>query len=765
MKQDQINPELIPFLPLLYIAWADGTLLPSELEEIKRLLDEQDDLDKTVRAMVLKWLNPKSPPSASELIYWRELICNHSNLIKEKDKLNLFEIGKSMSTDQEGYFFNEKTKQFFENVEACFGIVTKEALNDLLHPERPDFSENEKYSKESFSAEQMSLILEHRFSGIKERVRTLMKDSSFAFDDHSREKKAYREEVLNWTKLLADQGFGALAFPEKYGGSGRISDYAAVFEEIAKYNLSLTVKFGVQFGLFGGSIFWLGTKQHHKKYLNDAGEAKLLGCFAMTEMHHGSNVRELKTTATYEPGNNVLIVNTPSEYDKKTYIGNAAAHATMATVFCQLIVQGKNYGVHAVLVPIRNEDGETCSGVTIEDNGFKLGLNGVDNGILHFNNVEVPVENLLNRFGSINSEGKYESPISSDSKRFFTMLGTLVGGRLCVPMAGLSASKKALAVAVHFALRRRQFGPSDQPEQLLMGYQTHQKRLMPLLANAYAYHFAHQFLISAFEASGENEDTQEIEALAAGMKALSTWNTTKTIQECREACGGKGYLSEMYFDELKADSDIFTTFEGDNTVLLQLTARARLGYFKNRFGRMGWFDTLKYISDISTTGLTELNPIVVRNTSDEHLLSDDFQLAAFKYRESYSLRTVAMRLSKRIKAGVNSYDAFIETQVHLVDLAKAYIESIVLEQFVRKIETIEDVSLKTALQLVKNVYALSTMEAYRAWYLEHEYISPKKSLALVKLNKKLCKEMSFMSADLVNAFNIPDYMIQKAVQF
>ncbi|MEQ9568243.1 MAG: acyl-CoA dehydrogenase family protein, partial [Pseudomonadales bacterium] len=167
--------------------------------------------------------------------------------------------------------------------------------------------------------------------------------------------------------------------------------------------------------------------------------------------------------------------------------------------------------------------------------------------------------------------GNFQSPITSDNRRFFTMLGTLVGGRIGIPRAGLSAAKSGLTIAIKYGDQRQQFGPENGQEVPILNYRTHQRRLMPLLANAYALHFALQHVTNRFLKRTEDE-MQEIEAMAAGLKAWATWNTTHTLQECREACGGKGYLSENRLDRLKNDTDVFTTFEGDNTVLMQLVA-------------------------------------------------------------------------------------------------------------------------------------------------------------------------------------------------
>jgi acyl-CoA oxidase len=258
----------------------------------------------------------------------------------------------------------------------------------------------------------------------------------------------------------------------------------------------------------------------------------------------------------------------------------------MATVFAKLIIDDHDYGVNAFVVPLRDTSGNTLSGITIGDCGHKMGLNGVDNGTISFDNVVIPKENMLDRFASVNDKGEFESPIPSDNRRFFTMLGTLVGGRIGIPRSALAAAKSGLTIAIRYSDQRRQFGPEGGSEVPILNYRMHQRRLLPPLAKTYAVHFALQYLTNRFLNKTEDE-MQEIEALAAGMKSYSTWSTRDILQECREACGGKGYLSENRIDDLKNDTEIYTTFEGDNTVLMQLVAKNRLSEFRKAFGEMG----------------------------------------------------------------------------------------------------------------------------------------------------------------------------------
>src|SRR5207248_7195200 len=207
----------------------------------------------------------------------------------------------------------------------------------------------------------------------------------------------------------------------------------------------------------------------------------------------------------------------------------------------------------------------------------------------------------LNRYADVSADGEYSSPIEKPNKRFFTMLGNLVQGRVCIAGASLSAAKKALTIAVRHGLRRRQFGPPGEDEVVILDYRAHQRRLMPLLAKTFALHFAQAELADAFNTSFSAEDPpererRELESLAAGLKATASWHATETIQTCRECCGGAGYMSENRLAALKADTDVFTTFEGDNTVLMMLVAKGVLTDYKDQFSEFDPPEMVRYVA-------------------------------------------------------------------------------------------------------------------------------------------------------------------------
>ena len=521
----------------------------------------------------------------------------------------------------------------------------------------------------------------------------------------------FRDRVRDLVVEMAATGQTGMGFPEEYGGGGDLGASIAAFETLAFGDLSVLVKVGVQFGLFGGAILQLGTKRHHDAYLRDLITGRLMGCFAMTEVGHGSNVQALGTVGDVRPGDRRSSSSRrPTPSARKDWIGNAARHAELAVVFAQLEVGGERHGVHALVVPLRR-DGEVLDGITIEDDGLKMGLNGVDNGRIWFDHVRVPRENLLNQFADVTPDGRYESPIDNANRRFFTMLGTLVQGRVCVGGAGINAAKVALAIAVTYADRRRQFdATSEEQEELLLDYGMHQRRLLPLLARTYALHFAQEVValelhevFSQTEAPEEGENDhrrRELESLAAGTKALGTWHATRTIQECREACGGQGYRALNRFAALKADTDVFTTFEGDNHVLLQLVAKGLLTDYASEFEDMDQFGMVRFVAGLAVETVIEKTSVhkLIERVRDvlpggdewdqeAGLLDPNYHRMMLRFREEHMLAGVARRLKRGIDDGMNPGEVFSRVQDHVIAAARAHVERLVLDAFVDKIAT------------------------------------------------------------------------------
>jgi len=606
----------------------------------------------------------------------------------------------------------------------------------------------------------------------------LVEHAQILQDAREMDREDFRERVLQVVKELAGTGQTGMGFPVQYGGGGDIGASVAAFETMAFGDLSVLVKVGVQFGLFGGAILQLGTQQHHEAYLAPLVRAELMGCFAMTETGHGSNVQALGTVARYDLESREFVISTPDDSARKDYIGNAARHARVAVVFAQLEIGGTSEGVHAFVVPIRDEHGELLPGVRVEDDGRKIGLNGVDNGRIWFDDVRVPRENLLNRYADVTETGVYESAIENPDRRFFTMLGTLVQGRVCVGGAAINASKVALSIAVRYALERRQFGNPGGDEELLLDYGLHQRRLFLPLARTYALHFAQEVLAgqlhAVFSATEEVDERtrRALESRAAGTKALGTWHASRTIQECREACGGAGYLSANRFDALRADTDVFTTFEGDNHILLQLVAKGLLTDYSSSFGELDQLGMVRFVAGLAVETVIErtaVHKLLERikdvlpggdETWDQEagLLDPAYQLAMFRWREEHMLAGVARRLKRGMDADMDPAEVFSRCQDHVIGAARAHVERLVLEAFIDRIAATPDGDNRVALVLLCDLFSLSTLEADRGWFMEHGRLSSARAKAISREVDNLCRKIRPIALDLVDAFGVPAEM-------
>ena len=648
----------------------------------------------------------------------------------------------------------------------------------------PDNTEASEYVQPKIDVPALTSLLDGRHAEVRNLVRTNLAEYSSVLEEaETMSTDEFRDRVRDLVVEMASTGQTGMGFPEQYGGGGDVGASIAAFETLAFGDLSILVKVGVQFGLFGGAILQLGTKAHHDAYLSDLITGKLMGCFAMTETGHGSNVQALGTVATYDAEAEEFVINTPDDASRKDYIGNAARHAHTAVVFAQLEIEGKSEGVHAFVVPLR-EDGEVRPGIRIEDCGRKLGLNGVDNGRIWFDEVRVPRSALLNQFADVTADGVYESPIENPNRRFFTMLGTLIQGRVCVGGGGINAAKVALAIATKYAARRRQFNAtSDDQEELLLDYGIHQRRLFPLIAKTYALHFAQEIVAAQLHElsshtdapeEGENEHyRRELESRAAGTKVAGTWHATQTIQECREACGGAGYLSINRFDALKADTDVFTTFEGDNHVLLQLVAKGLLTDYASDFEDMDQFGMVRFVAGLAVDTVLEKTNVhkLIERIKDvmpggdewdqeAGLLDPHYQLMMLRFREEHMLAGVARRLKRGIDDGMNPGEVFSEAQDHVIAAASAHVERLVLDAFADRTEGLPDGDLKVALNLLCDLFALTTIESDRAWFMEHGRLSGQRSKAITREVNDLCRKIRPLAVDFVDGFGIPPEMLR-----
>jgi acyl-CoA oxidase len=578
-----------------------------------------------------------------------------------------------------------------------------------------------------------------------------------------------RARARGQLQLLVDRGAVHRAFPKYLGGGEDNGGNITGFEELVAADPSLQIKSGVQWGLFASAVLQLGTEEHHRKFLPDIMSLKVPGAFAMTETGHGSDVASIATTATYDAETQEFVINTPFRAAWKDYLGNAGQDGTAATVFAQLITNGVNHGVHCFYVPIRDENRNFLPGIGGEDDGLKGGLNGIDNGRLHFSNVRVPRTNLLNKYGDVAEDGTYSSAIDSPGRRFFTMVGTLVQGRVSLDGAASAVSAMALTIAITYGNQRRQFsGSNEGEEQVLLDYGRHQRRLIPRLATAYAMNFAHdEFLIkfdSVFSgAANTDADREDLETLAASLKPLSTWAALDILQEAREACGGAGFLTENRLTGLRADLDIYVTFEGDNNILLQLVAKRLLSDYATRFKGVDAAGLARFA--VAQTAAKAYHGAGLRSLGQR---VRDFGSTARSVQELRDGETQRQLLTDRVESMVAELAArlrpasklskkaaaelFNSQQNELIEAARAHAELLQWEAFTRALDKVTDEGTRQVLTWLRDIFGLGLLEKHLSWYLINGRMSPPRAQAVSAYLDRLIARIRPHAQDLVDAF-------------
>ncbi|HEY8295011.1 MAG TPA: acyl-CoA dehydrogenase, partial [Micrococcaceae bacterium] len=314
---------------------------------------------------------------------------------------------------------------------------------------------------------------------------------------------------------------------------------------------------------------------------------------------------------------------------------------------------------------------------------------------------------------------------------------------------------------------------------VLLDYQRHQRRLLPRLATTYAASFAHEQLLEKFDdvfsgAHDTDQDRQDLETLAAALKSLSTWHALDTLQECREACGGAGFLTENRLTSLRADLDVYATFEGDNTVLLQLVAKRLLADYANEFRNVD-FGVLARYAFSQAADLT-LNKTGLRQVAQFVADTGSVQKAAIALREEGGQRAL---LTERVQAMVAELGAalkdaaklpqtraaavFNQHQHELIEAAQAHAELLQWEAFTEGLQNVQDAGTREVLTWLRDLFGLSLIEKHLSWYLMNGRLSMQRARTVGGYINRLLAKLRPHAVDLVDAFGYTQDHLRAAV--
>lgn len=527
--------------------------------------------------------------------------------------------------------------------------------------------------------------------------------------------------------------------------------YEAAIESIGVLDHSLDIKMAVHYGLFGVTIKLLCDDRQAAKWLPLVESADMLGCFALTELGHGSNVKGIQTRALYDIPSRTFVLNTPNEQAQKYWIGGAFKTARWTAAFAQLFIAGVGYGVHPFLVRIRQEDGTPVPGVTLADCGYKTGLNGVDNGRIWFDDVRVPLEHLLRRHAQVAPDGTYTTKFKSSDERFGASLASLSAGRICVTAASLMQTKVGLAIAVRYALNRRAFGPPGEEETRLLDYPSHQHRLIPPLASTIVLnvtfnqvkHLWHTLQIG-----------KRLHLWTSAFKTHISWHALKTLQEMREACGGQGYKAENRIGVIKNSHDVALTYEGDNHILLQAVARIMLPEFLKGFKAGGKFEEhFAYLNDRQSMRKVDLG------ASDP--CSAQYGLTVMRRREASAFAKLASEMQDKIRQGMSSLDSFNDCIISANEAAHAHTDLLIVDLLHKKISQLRargDRDIANMLSLCGGLHVVWRIDNDPV-FLRNGAVSQREAQRAHNVVMELSKQIRPHVLHLVDSFGFPPHLL------
>ena len=304
---------------------------------------------------------------------------------------------------------------------------------------------------------------------------------------------------------------------------------------------------------------------------------KIVGCYAQTELGHGSNIGGLETTAKFDLKTDEFIINSPTTTSTKFWAGGLGLWANHAVVFARLIVEENDYGVQPFLIQIRSLETHEClPGIEIGEMGSKLGYNSKDNGFMRFNHIRIARGQHLSKLCGIDKEGNFD--IRGDLRAIYQIM---VAIRMQIAATAGFITQRVLQPVVRYAVCRRQFSTIDgsKVERKILDYQSHMYKLGPIVGNLIVGGLTGKYMQSLHRKMDKqivNDDFKLLDLmhhLTSGFKSYFSEVIYNDMDTMRQSLGGVGISMHSLVPAIHNDYAPVAAFEGDNTVMAKQNAR------------------------------------------------------------------------------------------------------------------------------------------------------------------------------------------------
>ncbi|XP_071968018.1 peroxisomal acyl-coenzyme A oxidase 1 isoform X3 [Engystomops pustulosus] len=518
---------------------------------------------------------------------------------------------------------------------------------------------------------------------------------------------------------------------------------------------SQTDPLGLHYSMFLPTLLNQATPEQQERFFMPAWNLEVIGTYAQTEMGHGTHLRGLETTATYDPSTQEFILNSPTVSSIKWWPGGLGKTSNHAVVLAQLYTQGECKGLHAFIVPIRHMGThEPLPGVTVGDIGPKFGFDETDNGFLKFDKFRIPRENMLMKYAQVQPDGTYVKPLSDK-----LTYGTMVFIRSMIVGDSARSLSRACTIAVRYsAVRHQSEIRTGEPEPQILDFQTQQYKLFPLLATAYAFQFVGSYMSQTYHRitgdiqQGNLSQLPELHALSAGLKAFTTWVASSGIEECRMACGGHGYSRCSGIPDIYVTFTPACTYEGENTVMMLQTARFLFKSYTAALSGERLGGMVSYLNDVSSQRL-QAQPLAGRSSDINDLGS---LVEAYKQRAAWLVVAASKNVQSDLKRGKRKEDAWNKNSIDLVRATDAHCHYVVVKLFVDKLSEVVDLAAHRILSSLCLLYALHGISRNTGDFLQAGLLNTSQLEQIQQRIKDLLGVIRPNAVALVDAFDYTD---------